>query len=149
MHLFNLEQFIKCWQIFLELNSKGPYQSSGKENESCCLVFPSWTKRDIRQFHINVIVHYDGREMYKQAWCTYKVIFCQSKPIAFLSFSWLLPSLLLNLPINSDKKKKKFLLQGPSLWEITCDPSLWNFLIKLLPQKNILSFDYCVFLSPE
>ena len=24
------------WQMFLELNSKGLYQSSGKEKESCC-----------------------------------------------------------------------------------------------------------------
>ena len=39
--------FIKCWQNFLELNSKGLYQSSGKEKESCP-VFPSATKREIR-----------------------------------------------------------------------------------------------------
>ena len=31
----------KMLQIFLELNSKGLYQSSGKGKESCCLVFPS------------------------------------------------------------------------------------------------------------
>ena len=38
--------------IFLELNSNGLYQSSGKEKESCCLVFPSSTKREIRHFHV-------------------------------------------------------------------------------------------------
>ena len=32
--LFHLVQFIKCWQFVLELNSKGLYQSSGKEKES-------------------------------------------------------------------------------------------------------------------
>ena len=37
--------------FFLELNSKGLYQSSRKEKESCCLVWPSWTKREIMQFH--------------------------------------------------------------------------------------------------
>ena len=37
---YHLVYFVKCWQIFLELNSKGLYQSSGKEKESCCLVFP-------------------------------------------------------------------------------------------------------------
>ena len=42
----------KC---FLELNSKGLYQSSGKEKESCCLLFPSSTKREIRQFHVVVV----------------------------------------------------------------------------------------------
>ena len=36
--LFQLVQFVKCWQFFLELNSKRLYQSSGKEKESrCCL----------------------------------------------------------------------------------------------------------------
>ena len=32
--------------MFLEVNSKGLYQSSGKEKESFCLVFPSSTKRE-------------------------------------------------------------------------------------------------------
>ena len=38
-----------------ELNSKGLYQSLGKEKESCCLVFPSLTKREIRHFHVVVV----------------------------------------------------------------------------------------------
>ena len=41
--------------FFLELNSKGLHQSSGKEKESCCLLFPSSTKREIRQFHVVVV----------------------------------------------------------------------------------------------
>ena len=54
--LFHFVYFVKCWQMFLELNSKGlRYQSSGKEKESCCLVFPSSTKREIRQFHVVVV----------------------------------------------------------------------------------------------
>ena len=36
--------------FFLELNSKELYQSSEKEKESCCLVFPSSTKREMRHF---------------------------------------------------------------------------------------------------
>ena len=40
---------------FLELKSKGLYQSSGKEKESCCLVLPSSTKREIRHFHLVVV----------------------------------------------------------------------------------------------
>ena len=40
--------------MFLELNPKGLYQSSGKEKESCCLVFTFSTKRDIRHFHVIV-----------------------------------------------------------------------------------------------
>ena len=53
--MFHLVHFVKCWQIFLELNSKRLYQSSGKENESRCLVFTSSTKREIRQFHVVVV----------------------------------------------------------------------------------------------
>ena len=41
--------------IFLELNSKRLYQSSGKEKESCCLVVLSLTKREIRHFHVVVV----------------------------------------------------------------------------------------------
>ena len=37
--LFHLDQFIKCWQFSLELNSKRLYRSWGKEKESLCLVF--------------------------------------------------------------------------------------------------------------
>ena len=39
----------------LELNSKGLYQRSGKEKESCCLRFPSLTKPEIRHFHVVVV----------------------------------------------------------------------------------------------
>ena len=53
--LFHLVSFVKCCQIFLELNSKGLYQSSGKEKESFFLVFPSSTKREIRHFHVEVV----------------------------------------------------------------------------------------------
>ena len=31
--LFHLVYFVKCWQMFLELNFKGRYQSSGKEKK--------------------------------------------------------------------------------------------------------------------
>ena len=53
--MFHLVHFVKWWQIFLELNSKGLYQSSGKEKESRCLVFTFSTKREIRQFHVVVV----------------------------------------------------------------------------------------------
>ena len=39
-------------QMFLALNSKGRYQSLGNEKQSCCLVFPSSTKREFRHFHV-------------------------------------------------------------------------------------------------
>ena len=51
--LFQLVQFVKYCQISLELNSKR-LQSSGKEEESRCLVSTSSTKREIRHFHVVV-----------------------------------------------------------------------------------------------
>ena len=51
-------------KFFLELNSKGLHQSSGKEKESCCLLFPSSTKREIRQFHV-VVVQLQQRNVQK------------------------------------------------------------------------------------
>ena len=52
--VFHLVQFVKCWRIFLELNSKRLYQSSEKGKESR-LVFTSSTKREIRQSHVVVV----------------------------------------------------------------------------------------------
>ena len=37
------------------VNSKGLNQSSGKIQETCCLVFPSSTKRETRHFHVVVV----------------------------------------------------------------------------------------------
>ena len=55
--------------IFLEFNSKGLYRSSGKEKESCCLAFPSLTKREIiiiiiRHFH-TVVLQWQQRNVQK------------------------------------------------------------------------------------
>ena len=71
--LLHLVYFVKCWQMFLELNSKGLYQSSGKEKESCCLVFPSSTKREIRHFHV-VVVQRRLKEMYGKEWCACRIV---------------------------------------------------------------------------
>ena len=51
--------------IFLDLISIGLYQSSGKEKEICCCVFPSSTKREIRHFH--VVVGQRRQKIYKKA----------------------------------------------------------------------------------
>ena len=72
--------------IFLELNSKGQHQSSGKEKESCCLVFPSSTKREIRQFHV-VVVQRRQRNVQKSVMhvqsccfaCLNPLLFCRSR----------------------------------------------------------------------
>ena len=53
--LFHLVQFDKCWQIFLEVNSKRLYQSSGKEKESSFLVCTSSTTSENRHFYVVVV----------------------------------------------------------------------------------------------
>ena len=88
--VFHLLQFVKCWRIFLELNSKSLYQSSEKGKESRCLVFTSSTKREIGQSHV-VVVQRRQRKVHKvKRDARAELLFCQSKPIAFLPF--LLPS---------------------------------------------------------
>ena len=53
--LFHIVQFVKCWQFFLDLNSKILNRSSGKEKENRCLLFTSSTKREIMHFHVVVL----------------------------------------------------------------------------------------------
>ena len=63
---------------FLEVNSKGLYQSLEKENESHCLVFASSTKCEIRKFHI-VVVQWLQRNVQKS------VMYMQSCCFAYLN----------------------------------------------------------------
>ena len=74
----------------LELNSKGLYQSSGKGKQDCCFVLPSSTKREIRRFHI-VVVERRQTEKYhtKKRDARAKLLFCQTKPIGLLPFSYM------------------------------------------------------------
>ena len=58
LRVFHLVQFIKCWGIFLELNSKGLYQSSEKAKEGRCSRPPK--TREIRQFHVVVAQRRQG-----------------------------------------------------------------------------------------
>ena len=72
--------------ILLELNSKGLQQSSGREKESCCLLFPSSTKREIKQFHV-VVVQWRQRNVQKSVMhvqsccfsCLNLLILCRSR----------------------------------------------------------------------
>ena len=75
--------------MFLELNSKGLHQSSGKEKESFCLLFPSSTKREIRQFRATTV-----EKCTKKRDARAKLLFDLSKPIAFLPLSLTSPSSL-------------------------------------------------------
>ena len=61
--------------MFLELNTKGLYQSLGKEKEGRCFVFTSSTKREIRQFHV-VVVPGRQRNVPKKRDAHAKLLFC-------------------------------------------------------------------------
>ena len=91
--------------MFLELNSKGLLQSSGKEKESCCLLFPSSTKREIRQFHA-VVVHRRQRNVQKKPFARAESFcFACLNLFAFLPFS-LSSSSLRKLPISELKQRR-------------------------------------------
>ena len=83
--IFHLVQFVKCYQFFLELNSKRLYRSFTNEKQISCLVFMFSTKREIRQFHV-VVVQWRQRNVQKsgmhvQSCCFAKLnllLFCRS-----------------------------------------------------------------------
>ena len=81
--LFNVVQFVKCWQYFLELSSKR-LSCSGKEKESRCLEFTSSTKCEVRDFHV-VVVHWRQRNVQKS------VMHVQGCCFSNLTFFFFLP----------------------------------------------------------
>ena len=88
LRLFHRVKFVKCWHFFLELNSKRMYRSTGKERESRCLVFTFSTfPRRSRAV--------TAKKCTKKRDARAKLLFCQSKSIAFLPFSLPLPSTFL------------------------------------------------------
>ena len=83
-HAYSISRLIR--QMFLELNSKRPYQRSGKEKESWCPVFPSSTKREIRHFHVAVVQqqlrNVEKSVMHVQSCCFANLnllLFCRSR----------------------------------------------------------------------
>ena len=93
-------------KFFLKLNSKGLYQSSGKEKESCSLLFLSLKKKkksEIRHFHV-VVVQRRLRNVQKG------VIHVQS--CCFASLNLLIFSVLVAVAVDvaqlpKDKTKQK------------------------------------------
>ena len=84
--------------MFLELNSKGLHQRSGKEKESFCPLFPSSTKREIRQFRATTVEKCTKKR--ERA----KLLFDLSKPIAFLPLSLTSPSSLRSSLVSNGMK---------------------------------------------
>ena len=89
----HLVQFVKCWQIFMQWNSK--VQEKKKES----LETTSSTKRAIRQFH--VVVGQGRRRSVRKSTCKVVTLPIQTYCflLFFLPFSLPSPVSLLNLPI--------------------------------------------------
>ena len=79
------------------VDSKGWYLSSEKEKEKRRLAFTSSRERETRKFHVIVVQQQQIKSTKKRNTCT-KLLFCQSKPVAFLPFSLLPLFSLLKLP---------------------------------------------------
>ena len=114
--LFQLAYFVKCKRSPLALNFYQPYPSSYRERKFCHCLFTSFTKREIRYSHVAESCS-DGKEMYKKAWCTCKVVVLPYQAIAFFTFS---SPLHLKLPIIYD-----------TLWSVR--NGIFSVQIELLP----------------
>ena len=89
-HLFQLVQFVKCWQIFLELNSKtaSKFRKRKRKSLSCDHVLDkAWNLALSRCSPAAT-----AKKCTKKRDACAKLLFCQTNPIASLPFS--LPSLL-------------------------------------------------------
>ena len=97
--LFHLPQFIKLWQIFLELNSNRLYKSSGKikEKEDCCLEFTLSIKRITTKFH-DVVVQLRYINGQKSVMHVHSCWFANLNLLLFSPFTLASPSSLLKLP---------------------------------------------------
>ena len=73
--------------FFLEVSSRGLYQSSGKEKGSCFLVFPSSTNREIRHVHV-VVVQRRQRNVQKSVMQVQSCCFANPNLLLFCRSRW-------------------------------------------------------------
>ena len=95
--LFRFILFVKSWRNFLGFESQRTYLIL--EKESFCAAFTYSIKRagEIRKFHVAVLQR-RLRSVQKRRAARTRLLFCLSKPLAFLLFLWVLllsPSSLL------------------------------------------------------
>ena len=74
--------------IFLELNSKGLHQSSGKEKK--VVVFCSRPRQNVRKFHV-VVVQQLAEKCTKKRDARVKLLFCRSRCVNSLKLRHLRP----------------------------------------------------------
>ena len=139
--LFHLVHFVKCWQIFLELNSKRLHQRSGKGNRKSlsCVYVPE--TREIRQFHV-AAVHWRQRNVQKRVMHVQSCCFANLNQL-LLPFSLPSRSSLLKLPnIETERRHvqiyNQFHTPELSFSHSSCPP---------LPQRGYNSILLTIWLS--
>ena len=106
--LFQLTYFVKCKRTLLELNFYQPYPSSERERKFCHCLFTSFTKREIRHFHVVVVQWRQRNSITKKRDTRAKLLFCLVKLLLFLL------------------SRRRFILNF-LLFTIHCDPSETEF----------------------
>ena len=115
-------------QIFLELNFKGLQQSSGKEKESCCLLSRPRQNVKLGSLISRCIRATTAEKCTKKRDARAKLLFCLSKPIAFLPYS--LPS------SSSLRKLPKYLYPALYLRTNSCEFFVDNYISLQYIQKG-------------
>ena len=94
-------------------------------------------------FHVVVVLNSDGKEIEKKRAAREKLLFCQSKPIAFLPFLLTSPPSLLKLPNNKKvMAANRHFLEGRGV----CTYTFVFFFLKV--SRNSFRGSYRSFQSP-
>ena len=88
----------KVGEIFWDLITKRPYLILEKESFCAAFTYSIKRAREIRMFHVAVLQR-RLRNLQKRRAARTRLLFCLSKPLAFLLFVLLSPSSLLEFPI--------------------------------------------------
>ena len=81
--LFQLTYFVKCKRTLLELNSYQPHPSSERKRKFCHCLFTSTSKREIRYFHVVVVLTVTVKKCTKKRDARAKLLFCLVKLLLF------------------------------------------------------------------
>ena len=97
--LFRFILFVKSWRNFLGFEyEKTVYLILEKESFCAAFTYSIKRAREIRKFHVAVLQR-RLRSLQKRRAARTRLLFCLSKPVAFLLFLLLSPSSLLEFPI--------------------------------------------------
>ena len=112
-----LVQFVKCWQIFLELKSKrlSKFKKRKRKSLSCVHVLDKTWNEALSRCSRAATAKKCSKKGDERA----KLLFFQSKPITFLPFSLASPSSLLKLPVNETRSRLRWKFSFKSLHPVS------------------------------